>query len=364
MKLKRFLCLCLALCMVLSLSLPAFAVNGEETGSEPSETPVEVTEGEEVTEPSEEPTEPSETPVEDTEVETPTEPSETPTEPSVTPIAPSLDGATVNVSQESIAAIADAVTMASEPSYTYAYQYTVCFGEGLYVILDTNEPDLLTDHTVAVIQDSSGYKVIFDPGVVESRDESVGQANFYQYLYKYFSKNNTVISFESVPVITDWWGNYNYELDDSNASSGYRTILWSSKHIYDKNNKLVYESTYVPPVMYTISFVTGIEDFTIESVEVHAGDVYNLPEFSYAGYQYMGAFTDETYETAYVGGSEITGDLTLYLKFEPIVYDVGSTVTEISNRLEGLTYVVLAQSIITSVGVLALFFFRRDSMGV
>ena len=69
-------------------------------------------------------------------------------------------------------------------------------------------------------------------------------------------------------------------------------------------------------VKYTITFV--VEDIDIDPIQVRANQTAVLPVPEKDGYKFMGWFVDENYETPFDPETVITGDLTLYGKFEEI----------------------------------------------
>ena len=69
-------------------------------------------------------------------------------------------------------------------------------------------------------------------------------------------------------------------------------------------------------VKYTITFV--VEDIDIDPIQVRANQTAVLPVPEKDGYKFMGWFVDENYGTPFDPDTPITGDLTLYGKFEEI----------------------------------------------
>lgn len=421
---KKFFSFLLIISLIFSMSIPAFATEGDTTPSEPTEQGGEVT----PQEPSETPTEPSAEPsAEPSEGEgevTPEEPSETPTEPSGGSTVVSLDGATVNVSDESISAIADAV-VASNP-FLYDYQYYI-EGNSWNFVIDTNTPDLLDDYHVFITHPYS-YDMNIVLGDVEFLEYAYGgdtprhtyKGDIYKDSFSYNSSLGAMfLSFESVGILSDNYGSgdladLNYTSKNIVASDTGNVIFYAVEPefftvsfdtgfddlIVDsiKSTEFVlpvisrdgyrfdgwfFDSSFTSPYtdgfeftkdtkLYakwtpyrTITFVTGIEDFEVDSIYILSGDAYTPPVFTYAGYEFVGVYTDENFEHQFVGGTVIDADTTLYLRFEEIVYDYGAIATEQLKRLEGLVYVQMAQSVIFAVVLIAVFIFRkRDGFGV
>lgn len=88
---------------------------------------------------------------------------------------------------------------------------------------------------------------------------------------------------------------------------------------------------------YTITFV--VEDYEIDPIQVRANQTAVLPEPAKEGYKFIGWFLDENYETPFDPETVITGDLTLYGKFEEITLpsytvtfdtDGGSTIDSVT----------------------------------
>jgi uncharacterized repeat protein (TIGR02543 family) len=69
-------------------------------------------------------------------------------------------------------------------------------------------------------------------------------------------------------------------------------------------------------VKYTITFV--VEDIDIDPIQVRANQTAVLPVPEKDGYKFMGWFVDENYGTPFDPDTPITGDLTLFGKFEEI----------------------------------------------
>ncbi|MCK5731837.1 MAG: InlB B-repeat-containing protein, partial [Tenericutes bacterium] len=68
---------------------------------------------------------------------------------------------------------------------------------------------------------------------------------------------------------------------------------------------------------HTVRFIT--EGSAVEDMIVEHFDTFNLPSSSLEGYNFIGWYLDETFETEYVP-QIVVSDLTLYAKFQEIVY--------------------------------------------
>lgn len=399
--------------LIFSLSLPVFAEDSEP--SEPSAS---------VSEPSESGSE-GDTEGGDTSIEPePSEPSESGSGSSgVGTTVINMDGATVNVSDESVNAIANAVVEASEPDYLYDYQYFLNLDDGRTLIVDTNVSELTSRHLV-VFASSTEYKIVYS-SVGSDLTITYGSSWKINSSSTYYTNGSVKIS------INDVINGLPYSFKDMTACDGeiatssysFNKIIYSNRNVYNKSGQLIYESseTYrtisfdtgfddlviepvlsldfvAPEIEYegyrfdgwyldkdfslpyvvgykftsdttlyakwipyrTISFVTGLEDFTLESVQVLSGEAYTPPVFSYAGFEFIGAYTDEDFKNQFVGGTVVEEDLTLYLRFEPIVYDYGALMSEQLERMEVFIYVQMATIVVLAVMLIGFFFFRKQ----
>lgn len=400
---RKWLCVFCTLCILCSLMPLSVLAIEEEIPEEQIEENVgeisepqseEITEGSSVynLEPEAEPVEaPDGDEAESTSPES-SEPSEGEIEPSEG--LNSLDGATVNVSEESIEAIANAVATVAETEYKYQYQYFINYEDNYILTIDTNEPDLFKDYNVVITKGGSTYYLIFNPpqAVFTGSSYNFGKCKFTGYY-----KGNKTVAFDTVSSL-------------STTTPGASDIFWSNYHIFDTSTgDLLFESTYAPPIEYsvdfvtgfddltldslsvitgntfivpdlsyegyrfdgwyfdsdftlpynsdfsidanvtlyakwtpylTISFDTGIEDFELDSIQVLSGEAYTPIQFSYPGYEFLGVYTDENYENQFVGGTIINADTTLYLRFEPIVYDLGSLIKETNTILTAMLFLM------------------------
>ena len=102
----------------------------------------------------------------------------------------------------------------------------------------------------------------------------------------------------------------------------------------------------------SIKFVTNISGFELSSVSVLSGVSYFVPTFSYASYEFLGAYTDDKFVNLFVDGTVIDEDITLYLKFSEIQYDIGGLVTQLLDVAKGLDVIESQLWIILVVGLM------------
>lgn len=404
---KKVISIWLILALLIASVTPVFASepmvfpgsNGEmmllnDDGSiEPVEAPESVLDEGDI----EEPSEPSEEPTEATEPSD--EPSEEPT-PDYMLVENPL---TVDVSENSVQAIANAVTQTDT--------LTITTSDGLTVSVPDFVLEVWDDYTYKLLERTNSYNnfYLFDElGALTVNDDGtfILRAKYGKYQYNGGS-------LEDLPSTTQAAG----------RSVRSTTLKWANFNIYDSDGKLLRESdvplpdptytisfdtgfddliiddlksdSFVAPVpsydgyrfdgwffdeactqpfydgftftssitlfakwskLHTIMFDTGIDDFTLDSVSVPNGDSYTVPNFLYSGFTFVGAFTDEDRTVQYVG-EPVTDDMTLYLKFEPIVYDVGDLAQQQIDRLEALIYVQMATSVVLCALLVGYFFF-------
>lgn len=227
------------------------------------------------------------------------------------PLAVGEDGSNpvVDISDESIQAIADAINAAADYEFLYEFQYYITADTGKSYILDTNVENLLFDHRL-MIGDFNGSTRIglfdgFEFGYVD------GNPNYF-YSYNenglaanapmlYFNYTDTVISFENLDAFTV----------DSGNRYRVRSYEWTNFNIYDRfTGELVYKSAYAPPPL--VSFVTGFDDLTISSKRYTENFTLPIPEKD--GWIFNGWFYDSDFSEEY-RMEEITDDVTLYAKW-------------------------------------------------
>lgn len=407
---KKILSFLLLFCILVSITVPAFATEVTES-TEGGETATEVTEPSESPEPTEgntEPSEPSESTPEVTEPSETTEPTEGNTEPS----EPS-EPLKVDLTEQSIEAIADAVenssgsivnkdgvvyTIPSEVfEHVYDYKYLTYLKGGSsnnywFLYNDPSEIYLSVNAVGDVSINCLGLYVRYQYGSYKSTGSGINVNSFTIFysdcdIYNkdgslFYSSDGNVdfnISFDT--------GFEDLSLDPVSSKNfvapvisydGYEFDGW----YFDREFTKPFQNTgfeftadtilYAKWIPYrTINFITNIEGFELDSVKVLSGEAYTVSSFSYAGYEFVGAYTDEAFEHQFVGGTIVDSDLTLYLRFEEIVYDFGALLAEQNaliieqiERMEGLVYVQMAQGIMLSVIIVALFIFRkRDGLG-
>lgn len=333
------------------------------------------------------------------------EPSEGVSEPSESTPILTLDGATVNVSDESVAAIADAVSYSTYlnkvqkysnkgtifhlPELTSEAPYILAITSkeaGTLWVYRSSSPIELVHYSGTKYRVAGYYSVVYDNtgslGANTSYTAPVisdtyrTDSNAFDYTTVYYYSNHDVadengnVIYEKIPedyMVSFETGFEDLTLDSVSSSnfvapeisySGYRFDGW----YLDADFTLPFTSSYqfrydvtlyakwTP--YYSVSFVTGIEGYELAPVTVVAGDAYTLPLFSHTGYEFVGAFTDENFETQFVDGSALNGDITLYLKFAPIEYDVGALLTQQVELTKGLQVIQSQLWVVLVVGLL------------
>lgn len=141
----------------------------------------------------------------------------------------------------------------------------------------------------------------------------------------------------------------NYNFDGWYLDSGF-TTPYVTDYVFIADTTL-----YAKWTPYrTVTFDTGIDDYVVDSVSVLDGTAYSVPAFAYKGYDFAGAYTDSKYEHIFVDGTVVDSDITLYLKFEKKLYDVGELLSEQVELSKGLQII---QSQLWVVLLVALFYF-------
>lgn len=398
---------------------PSESTEPTETTPEPSEPVTEPFESTEPTETTPESSEPSEPVTEPSESTEPTETTPEPSEPSETVPKPS-EPLKVDITENSINAIANAVSTSSENVVTLTNKNGVVvelknatfMEEFPYFVVVTDFTNS-TFHS-AIFYSANPFTYEYSEQYSTPRHYFYG-TKIYRHYFKYGSELGTEsLNYSSIHIDAVYPIVYsNFDLNYRNGSGvHYYSDLPSPKTVsfvtgfddltvdnvsvnpgisfvppeitydgykfdgwyLDKELTKPYFSDYVftsDTTLYakwtkyvTVSFVTGLEDFELDSVQVLSGEPYSVPSFSYSGYEFLGAYTDESFEKQFVGGTVIDSDITLYLRFEEIVYDMGALIKEQTERMEVLIYVQMAQSVMLGVVIIALFAFRRrDGLG-
>ena len=348
-------------------------------------------------------TEPSEEPL-----ETLPEPSETPvvdvSQGSINAIVDGVAGVqtntepsgplTVDVSEESVNAIADAVSdttsgvvVTNKDGVSYAVpQEVIDAGYDNYeYFAHVGSPSsysywLLSNSQLTVDSDGhwrgSGIRLTYYLGDYRNTTNSISQYGFQTKSVLYSKGNILSYSDSSIYYISDVAESYKISFvtlfDDLiiDSMSSYEFIAPKPSHegyefggwYFDQEYTLPLTDGYVftsDTTLYakwipyrSISFVTNIEGFELSSVKVLSGSSYYVPSFTYEGYEFIGAFTDEEFTTPFVDGSEIIGDSTLYLKFSEIQYNIGGLVTQLLGVAKGLDVIESQLWIILVVGMM------------
>lgn len=325
------------------------------------------------------------------------EPSETP---SVTPSEPvfSLDGSTVNVSEESISAIASAVSeidsgivVTNKDGTSYSVPQEVVdagFDNYKYFAYIGSPSDFsywLLSNTQLTVTSSdgghwrgSGMRLTYSQNRFISTTDGISIYGFSTRSVM-FSKGN-ILNYEDKSIfymsdvaesyVISFFTGFDDLSVDTQSSYGFSApVLERDNYKFDgwyldSNLTKPYTTDYVfvaDTTLYakwtpyrTVTFDTGIDDYVVDSVSVLDGTAYSVPAFSRKGYDFAGAYTDSKYEHIFVDGTVIDSDITLYLKFEKKVYDVGELLSEQVELSKGLQII---QSQLWVVLLIALFYF-------
>ena len=318
------------------------------------------------------------------------------------------DRLVVDISEESIDAIATAL---SGYNGQKAFQYEVAVANGETYIIDTECENFLVDNLVIIYSGAYNtptltYTSEEDYGLYLKSDGSTIQfsnfnmrSTFARYSGQgVFSTNNedsfgggssfdiSKILYANRNLIDTISGDLIYKTDAPQSftisfNTGFEDLLVESVSsnsfvlpvvkydgfcfegwYFDIDYTLPYSvgyEFYQDTVLYakwkaykTVSFVTGIEDYILDSVQVLEGEPYTVPAFSYAGYEFGGAFVDEALQQQFVDGTVITEDITMYLWFEPLVYDIGALLTQQVELTKGLQVIQSQLWIVLVVGLL------------
>lgn len=234
------------------------------------------------------------------------DPSEVGSEASAEPTNPVVD-----ISDESVQAIADAINGLSD--YQYEYQYVLNGGiTGRTITIDSDIPNLLDDYKVCMFRTSSStgsYKLLIaSANSTFTYKLTSGHYISFPYLVDFSVSSDglvfTVLA-DELPTVSKSF---------STTSYGTFVVDYANFHIYEQNSgDLFYESPYVAPVEFIISFNTGFEDYQIDS-QKHTE--FQLPENpSYQGYTFAGFYLDSEFTIPFDSTYEFTGDTTIYLRW-------------------------------------------------
>lgn len=210
-----------------------------------------------------------------------------------TDVEPVSDLPTVNISDESVQAIADAVTFNSTlsvsnkdgvvfdvPSEVSAYWNDYTYKA--YVIAGSTTAMWYLSNTEFSARIGGSYLMITGNG-----------ASFF-YRNGVFEDN----------VYSNLSGNY------GNQWNRFVSIQWSNFDILDENGAIYYSSDY--RLYYDVFFDTGYDDLTVDS---QTSDNLQLPTLKKAGYSFLGWYLDAEYTTPYTADYVFTSDTTLYAKW-------------------------------------------------
>lgn len=221
------------------------------------------------------------------------------------------DGTEVNLSGESIDALAKAIAQEqaamAAATYQYSYQYNLVFTyndvEYTFVV-DTNEADFTDYHIVVFIDNKykTFYLLIEPDTMYYSSNYSIYYCNgFLAGTHSLTSGSTATFAFDSVMGLT--------------SGSNYPGFFaWSNEHCYStKTGDLLYSSSYSPPIEYTVSFVTGFEGISLESQTWTEN--FFPGTLTYSGYSFAGWYLDADFTTPYTSSYTPTEDFTLYARW-------------------------------------------------
>lgn len=335
---RKLLSVFLVSCIVALCVVPAFAVGADPLNPDEVITVLEnpVTDdpagsdavvGDPVTVATEDPETVAETTTED-----PVEGEETVVE---DPLAVSENGdvPTVNISDESIMAIAEAV--ATSASQWVSVKRMASDGTTIYVPL--------SDETYPYI---FAWIVGNDLRIYMSSEPLVAKYNSYYGTYqldgqKYFVYDNT--------------GNYglgksygypgaSYTGTSPYGSGIYEMPYYSNYDIYTSSGDMVWEKS---PVVVNVSFDTGFDDLTFET---QVSDNLILPSPTKSGWAFLGWYLDPEYTIPYTSDYVFVTDTTLYAKWE----EVPPMVSASQNVFDSLTVFLQSEPIFYIVSLLGL----------
>lgn len=388
---------------------PEISPTATPEASESTDTTEDETEPEPSTEPTAEPSEepePEATPEPSEEPEPSTEPTPEPTpEPSEEPTT-ETEIPTVNLSDESISAVAEAVSssgssVTNKDGLVYevplevvgdwgSYEYKCAYVSGYYTYWFLSEEpftygnDFIRATSMKLV---SYFKGSYQRTETPSKYYSLSGGSFVWSNHDIMEYNATSVYYAAdieqpitASVISFDTGFDDYTIESQSSDSfvlptaeyeGYRFDGWfldeartqpyTADYTFTGNTTLYAKFSKI----HTITFVTGLEHYEIDPVQIVDGEAYSIPTFVYDGYSFVAAYTDEDKTVQFIDGSTITEDITLYLRFEAVQYDYGRLMTEQLARLESVIYLQMAQNVIMALVIIAFYFFRkRDGLGI
>lgn len=212
---------------------------------------------------------------------------------------------TVNISDESVQAIADAVNLTSGQV--------------------TSKAGVTYDIPPAALPYWSQYKyhIVYNSGGILNEWHFVDNVEPY-------SDAKVRASAPGVRVYGSTVYDYANDLGGSTTMT-YTNVLWSDVDLYSTSGDLLYAADVQTERAYTIEFKTGFPDLdaTLPSA---SSDAFALPEVAYSGYVFRGWYLDADYVIPFPDGYEFKQDTILYAKWSKV--PVVSFVTGV----DGLTY--------------------------
>lgn len=208
--------------------------------------------------------------------------------------APEDEVPTVNISEESIDAIAKAV---SPPGST------LTLTNGVTITIPQPCLDVWGDYKYHWVSTSSGPTVIYMcNSELEVTSKTINGEIYYYVdvkapIYRYNIRDNEDIS---------------TQFDDRYNVSGFK---WTDFNIIAPDGSVLFESAFAPPPVYTISFNTGFDDITLDDQQ---SDQLHLPDLERRGFTFNGWYLDEDCTQEYFTEYKFDKHTTLYAKWVSI----------------------------------------------
>lgn len=224
--------------------------------------------------------------------------------------------ATVNISDESIEAIADAVSSRATTT-TFTCDYAITYGATTYYI-----PSCLIDtYNIIVMPDAASHKFFAIPNYYGQNyiyyDESQYWSMRYSITYyDEYDATSTKGIIYGTNLTTTKDAVVSFKTNDSIAGGSIATsyiadpVAWSNYNVLNADGNLVHSADYKQAS--TVYFISGFDDLSIPS---QATTSFNLPTPVYDGYIFLGWYLDPAFENQYTSSYEFTMDTILYAKW-------------------------------------------------